>query len=80
MPAGRHGINLWRQLSHAQRACHHRSIEEEKLCERAQKLGDAWLKRLRKFAEGKSYIGEVRGVGLMIGIEFNDKMADQAKN
>lgn len=35
--------------------------------------------RLRKFAEGKHHIGEVRGRGLMIGIEFNDKNGAPSK-
>ncbi len=79
-PAGRHGSTFGgNPVSCAAALATIEVIEEEKLCERAQKLGDAWLKRLRKFAEGKSYIGEVRGVGLMIGIEFNDKNGGPSK-
>lgn len=48
-------------------------LQEEKLPERAAKVGGDMLKRLQKFAEGKQYIGEVRGLGMMIGIEFNEK-------
>ncbi|MBS1953474.1 MAG: aminotransferase class III-fold pyridoxal phosphate-dependent enzyme [Cyanobacteria bacterium SZAS-4] len=48
-------------------------LQEEKLPERAAKVGGQMLKRLQKFAEGKDYIGEVRGLGMMIGIEFNEK-------
>ncbi len=48
-----------------------RVMQEEKLDKRAEKLGSKILDRLRKFAQGRQYIGEVRGRGLMIGIEFN---------
>jgi 4-aminobutyrate aminotransferase len=54
-------------------------IQNEKLVERAAKLGEKILERLRKFAAGKPYIGEVRGQGLMIGIEFNDKDGKPSK-
>ena len=54
-------------------------LESEHLSERAQKLGDEIQTRLSKFAEGKSHIGEVRGKGLMIGIEFNDKLGNPSK-
>ena len=47
-------------------------LQSEKLPERAAKLGKEILSRLSKFAENKSYVGEVRGKGLMIGIEFDD--------
>ncbi len=46
-------------------------MQEEKLAQRAEKLGNQMLARLKKFAEGRQYIGDVRGRGLMIGIEFN---------
>jgi 4-aminobutyrate aminotransferase len=48
-------------------------LQEEKLPERAAKVGEAMISRLKAFAKGKAHIGEVRGKGLMIGIEFNDK-------
>ncbi len=48
-----------------------RVMQEEKLDKRAQKLGSEILNRLQKFAQGRKHIGEVRGRGLMIGIEFN---------
>lgn len=41
-------------------------IEEEHLMENAKKIGDYLLDELQKFPQ----IKEVRGVGLMIGIEF----------
>ena len=43
---------------------------EEKVAERAEKLGKNALKRLCEMAEEHTLIGDVRGKGLMIGIEF----------
>lgn len=54
-------------------------IESENLTTRAEKLGREILERLSKFAEDKPHIGEVRGKGLMIGIEFNDKRGGPSK-
>ena len=45
-------------------------MQEEKLDKRAEKLGNEMLSRLQKFAHGRQHIGDVRGRGLMIGIEF----------
>jgi 4-aminobutyrate aminotransferase len=45
-------------------------IEEEKLVERARVLGDYVLKRLRELQEKYDIIGDVRGCGLMIGIDI----------
>lgn len=47
-------------------------LEEEKLPQRAAKVGKEIMTRLKKFAEGNPLIGEIRGRGLMIGIEFDD--------
>ena len=47
-----------------------RVIEEEKLIKRAEKLGNQIISRLQKFAAGRQHIGDIRGRGLMIGIEF----------
>jgi len=47
-------------------------LQEEKLLERATRLGKRIMDRLVKFSQDKPHIGEVRGKGLMIGIEFND--------
>ncbi|MBC7998596.1 MAG: aminotransferase class III-fold pyridoxal phosphate-dependent enzyme [Leptolyngbya sp.] len=54
-------------------------IQEEKLVERAATLGDDMQKRFKKFAEKHKHIGEVRGRGLMIGIEFNDENGEPSK-
>lgn len=45
-------------------------IKKENLCEKSSKLGDHALKRLNEFKEESSIVGDVRGKGLMIGIEF----------
>ncbi len=55
-------------------------IEEEKLVERSAKVGGEILARLKKFAQGKKHIGEVRGLGMMIGIEFNDEHGKPSKD
>ena len=45
-------------------------IDREKLVERAQKLGEAAMNRLRQEPAIKSKITEVRGHGFMLGIEL----------
>jgi len=45
-------------------------MEEEKLPERAAKLGEYFMKRLKELQDKYDYIGDVRGKGLMIGVEF----------
>jgi 4-aminobutyrate aminotransferase len=55
-------------------------LQEEKLPERAAKVGGEMLKRLQKFAQGKQYIGEVRGLGMMLGIEFDEKDGKPSKD
>jgi 4-aminobutyrate aminotransferase len=45
-------------------------IQEENLLENARKVGKGALERLRAMQERYDLIGDVRGVGLMIGIEF----------
>ncbi len=45
-------------------------IEEEKLVERAAKLGEKVMKRLNEWKEKYSSVGDVRGLGLMIGVEI----------
>jgi len=46
-------------------------LQEEKLAQRAERLGNEIMTRLQTFAEGRPHIGDIRGRGLMIGIEFN---------
>ncbi|MGQ4833268.1 MAG: acetyl ornithine aminotransferase family protein [Candidatus Asgardarchaeia archaeon] len=45
-------------------------IREEKLLENAQKVGEHTMKRLNEMKEKYEIIGDVRGKGLMIGVEF----------
>lgn len=79
-PAGRHGSTFGgNPVSCAAALATIEVMQEEKLADRAAKLGEKWMTRLRKFAEGKPYIGEVRGRGLMIGIEFNDENGNPSK-
>ena len=45
-------------------------IEEEKLIERAQKMGAYFTKQLKMLQDKYEAIGDIRGPGLMIGIEL----------
>ena len=45
-------------------------IEEEKLCARAQKLGDLLQVRLNGLRASVAQISDVRGLGAMVAIEF----------
>lgn len=45
-------------------------IEEEGLLERAQEIGAVAMDRLRSLQQKFAQIGDIRGVGAMIGIEF----------
>ncbi len=47
-----------------------RVIEEERLLERATRLGEKILKRFNELKEEIEIIGDVRGKGLMIGVEI----------
>ena len=46
------------------------TVKEERLLENAKKQGDYVLKRLRGFGETSEIVGDVRGKGLMIGVEL----------
>jgi len=54
-------------------------LQEEKLPERAAQLGKTIIEKLRKAAAGRKSIGEIRGKGLMIGIEFDDENGAPSK-
>jgi 4-aminobutyrate aminotransferase-like enzyme len=47
-------------------------IQQEHLLENADKVGDVMLNGLRDMAERHDSIREVRGLALMIGVEFPD--------
>ncbi len=55
-------------------------IEEEKLPERAAELGDYFMRRLRELMDKHEEIGDVRGKGLMIGVEFVKDRETKAPN
>lgn len=48
-------------------------IENEKLAERAAKLGNEMQETLRKALSNNPRVGDVRGLGMMIGVELNEK-------
>lgn len=45
-------------------------MEQEKLSERAVKIGDVAISRLKEMQEKYALIGDLRGVGAMIAVEF----------
>ncbi len=45
-------------------------IEEENICERATHLGNLLLKRMREMQARHPIVGDVRGVGCLLGIEL----------
>jgi 4-aminobutyrate aminotransferase len=47
-------------------------IDDERLAERAERLGERMLSALRERADGHASVAEVRGRGLMLAIEFAD--------
>jgi len=78
--AGRHGTTFGgNPVSCASALASIKVIEEEKLAERALTAGNDIIARLKKMAEGKQHVAEVRGRGMMIGIEFNDAEGHPSK-
>lgn len=57
-------------LASAAAAAAIRIIEEEGLVENSRRVGEYFLNKLKPFEERYSFVGLVRGVGLLIGIEF----------
>jgi len=45
-------------------------VEREKLAERASSLGRLMMRRLKEMQERRPIIGDVRGMGLLIGLEL----------
>ena len=54
-------------------------IEEEKLTENAARVGAHLMGRLRELAQTSRIIGDVRGLGLMIGVELVKDKATRAR-
>jgi len=53
-------------------------IEEEKLKENCKNVGTYFMEELAKFRKEFEYIGDVRGKGLMIGVEMvQDKISQK---
>lgn len=49
-----------------------RVLKREKLVERAAELGDQWKNELMSITAGHPQVADVRGLGLMLGIEMGD--------
>lgn len=52
------------------------TIENEKLLKNAQNLGKYLIKKLKVLQKKHKFIGDVRGLGLMIGVEFIKENGD----
>jgi len=61
---GGNGISMAAGLAHV------REIVEQKLADRARVLGESALRRLNEMKQQYEIIGDVRGKGLMIGVEM----------
>lgn len=48
-------------------------IKDEKLCEKAQVLGDKLTKHLHGYAEKYAFVGDIRGLGAMVAVELVDE-------
>jgi len=55
-------------------------IEEENLCERAAHLGDILMRRMKPWEERYAIVGEVRGLGCLLGIELVKDKATREPN
>lgn len=53
-------------------------FEEEKIVENSENMGKYFIKKLKNMPQ--KFIGEIRGKGLMIGVEFNAPIAQAVKN
>jgi 4-aminobutyrate aminotransferase len=72
-PPGRHGNTFGgNPVSCAAGLASIAVIEEEKLVERAAKVGKYMLNKLKDITSGMKHVGDVRGRGLMIGIELEE--------
>jgi len=53
------------------------TIKKDKLVERSDIKGAEWLAQIRRIADGKPFVKEARGLGLMIGIEMVEERAKE---
>ncbi|MBM7691191.1 4-aminobutyrate aminotransferase [Peribacillus deserti] len=78
-PAGGHGSTFGgNPISCAAALANIKILQEENLIERSSKLGERIVTRLRSSLKGLDAVNEVRGIGLMIGIEFESSIAASA--
>jgi acetylornithine aminotransferase/acetylornithine/N-succinyldiaminopimelate aminotransferase len=57
-----------------------RTMKQEKLAERANRKGEEWMARLRGICAGSPLVKDVRGKGLMIGVEMEGERAKEFKD
>lgn len=57
-----------------------RTMKQEKLAERANRKGEEWMSRLRGIGADSPLVKEVRGKGLMIGVEMEGDRAKEFKD
>ncbi|WP_432039287.1 diaminobutyrate--2-oxoglutarate transaminase family protein [Streptomyces cucumeris] len=76
-PGAHAGTFRGNQLAMAAGAATLAYVRENRLAERAAALGERMLHRLRQLAERYPHIGDVRGRGLMIGLELVNPEAEQ---
>ena len=55
-----------------------RAIDDERLVERARRVGAAFMRELAEFVDDYPFVGHVRGKGLMIGMELVRDKATRA--
>lgn len=79
--AGAHaGTFRGNQLAMAAGLATLRVIQEEKLVDRARMLGDRFQENLRTIQADAPWLGDVRGRGLMVGVEIVDVDAPTTRN
>jgi len=54
-------------------------IERDKLLERAARLGEKALKRMKEWVDDYKLVGDARGVGLLLAITIVDKDGKESK-
>jgi 4-aminobutyrate aminotransferase len=70
-PPGSHkGTYRWNMLTVAASVGALRFIKENRLWERADKLGNYAIKKLHDLLDNSKIVGDIRGKGLLIGVEF----------
>ncbi|WP_431041818.1 diaminobutyrate--2-oxoglutarate transaminase family protein [Streptomyces sp. P1-3] len=75
-PGAHAGTFRGNQLAMAAGAATLAFVRENGLAQRAAELGERMLRRLREFAERWPCVGDVRGRGLMMGLELVDVRAE----